>query len=154
MATKERGKIALCSIFFFILLVRCTSAALVQRRILREISAETVAPVERITIMDGNTVLDLSPEETTTQEVTTPSTTTLKPYCSSSEPCGWAVYTKFTRLFEYYMANVCRCPSHKHCHRTREDLVNNAYVYTCIKEETDETDAWIHPPTPEPPTKP
>ncbi|RZF43684.1 hypothetical protein LSTR_LSTR011032 [Laodelphax striatellus] len=146
MTTK--GKITLSTYFFLLFFVGCTTAALVQRRILREISAETLAPQPA----DANTIAGGSGEDRggTTSSTSTP--TTLKPLCSYSEPCGWAVYEKYTRTFQYYMDNVCRCPSHKHCHRTGDDLTNNAYVYTCIQEEINETIAWVHPPPPPTPT--
>ncbi|KAF7384410.1 uncharacterized protein V1477_016502 [Vespula maculifrons] len=52
-------------------------------------------------------------------------------------PCGWAIYTKFTRRFEYFMRNTCECPDYSYkCVHTEDDLSVSAYVYRCRQNTT------------------
>ncbi|CAH0384048.1 unnamed protein product [Bemisia tabaci] len=51
--------------------------------------------------------------------------------CLHSTPCGWAVYTPFTRRTDYYMKNTCECPKDKKCQQTDDNLSASAYVYRC-----------------------
>ncbi|GAB0100581.1 uncharacterized protein DMENIID0001_166400 [Sergentomyia squamirostris] len=51
--------------------------------------------------------------------------------CQNNSPCGWGIYTPFTRIVEYFMKNTCVCEEHKQCVRTDDDLSVSAYVYRC-----------------------
>lgn len=57
--------------------------------------------------------------------------------CHNRTPCGWAVYTPFTRSVDYFMRNTCECPEDKACLRTEDDLSVSAYVYRCRPENTE-----------------
>ncbi|XP_055694039.1 uncharacterized protein LOC129796270 [Lutzomyia longipalpis] len=52
-------------------------------------------------------------------------------YCQNNSPCGWGIYTPFTRQVDYFMKNTCVCEEHKQCVRTDDDLSVSAYVYRC-----------------------
>lgn len=62
-------------------------------------------------------------------EATTASTT--ESACHDNMPCGWAVYTPFTRKVDYFMKNTCTCLKDKACVKTDDDLSTSAYVYRC-----------------------
>ncbi|XP_077288211.1 uncharacterized protein LOC143912737 [Arctopsyche grandis] len=53
-------------------------------------------------------------------------------FCVDSAPCGWAIYTPFTRRVEYFVKSVCICdPKISKCVRVSDDLSVSAYVYQC-----------------------
>ncbi|XP_031622472.1 uncharacterized protein LOC116340238 [Contarinia nasturtii] len=53
--------------------------------------------------------------------------------CQENTPCGWAVYTPFTRKVDYFMKNTCVCPTENNvvCLKTDDDLSVSAFVYRC-----------------------
>lgn len=52
-------------------------------------------------------------------------------HCSQDTPCGWAVYTRFTRVVDYFMKNTCTCEAGRECIRVDDDVSVSAYVYKC-----------------------
>ncbi|KAF2898919.1 hypothetical protein ILUMI_07257 [Ignelater luminosus] len=60
--------------------------------------------------------------------------------CQRSTPCGWAVYTRYTRVIDYFMKNKCECPADKKCIRTDDDISVAAYVYRCRDDSQKNTD--------------
>lgn len=52
-------------------------------------------------------------------------------HCSDNTPCGWAVYTRFTRVVDYFMKNTCTCETGLECIRVDDDVSVSAYVYKC-----------------------
>lgn len=51
--------------------------------------------------------------------------------CSDNTPCGWAVYTRFTRVVDYFMKNTCTCKTGLECIRVDDDVSVSAYIYKC-----------------------
>lgn len=78
------------------------------------------------------------PEINSTTESTTPG---IK-ICHYRTPCGWAVYNRISRNIDFFMKNICECPSDKTCAQGEDNLSVGAYVYHCED-----------PPPPTPPRK-
>ncbi|XP_076320417.1 uncharacterized protein LOC143230549 [Tachypleus tridentatus] len=51
--------------------------------------------------------------------------------CSRTTPCGWGVYTYYSRAVQYYMRTPCQCPNGTRCVRTNDELLIYSYVYHC-----------------------
>lgn len=58
-------------------------------------------------------------------------------YMCQGNPCGWAIYKKFTRQVEYFMKNTCECPDYSYkCLHAEDDLSASAYVFRCQQNST------------------
>ncbi|XP_065200047.1 uncharacterized protein LOC135831463 [Planococcus citri] len=62
----------------------------------------------------------------------TPSTTKSPFTCYGRTPCGWAVYTRWERKFEYFMKNNCACADDKICKIDDDNVSIAAFVYRCF----------------------
>ncbi|XP_052872867.1 uncharacterized protein LOC128278229 [Anopheles cruzii] len=51
--------------------------------------------------------------------------------CESNSPCGWAIYTPYTRKIEKFVQNTCECPKTQVCIRTDDDISTSTFVYRC-----------------------
>lgn len=52
-------------------------------------------------------------------------------------PCGWAIYKKFTREVNDFVKNMCECADDTYkCVHVEDDLSIGAYVYRCRQNTT------------------
>ncbi|CAA9996267.1 unnamed protein product, partial [Nesidiocoris tenuis] len=65
--------------------------------------------------------------------------------CEMRTPCAWGVYVPFTRQFDYYMKNTCKCPKGTDCTRMDDDISVSAYIYRCIKWDPNNTQIYHDP---------
>jgi len=111
-----------------------------------DFSVDSALVMEREIQADSGTVTDT---ETSSETPTTTVTTTTKKikYCRSLN-CGWAKYTPFTRIIEYYYKNTCECRDHQYCIRVGENPQASAYDYKC-RDRPPTTSTLLPPTTPE-----
>lgn len=85
--------------------------------------------LQRILLRDSNARIPRATENNDEDDAS-------KRICHNA-PCGWSVYSPYTRNVDYFMKNTCVCLNESYkCVRVGDDLSASAYVYRCRQNTT------------------